>query len=537
MPLTVADVLDLPVLAAGGPRVRVGGDGLAAPVRWVHVSEQTEVTGTLGGGELLLSTGMGLTDPRFDADRYLASLAEAGAVGLVVELGQHVAALPDHLVRAARTARFPLVELARAVRFVAVTEQVHARILHEQYERLQFSERVHSTFASLGVSRAEVGEVLTRAAGLLGRPLVLEDLSHHAVGVAGDLRGGSAGADVLQDWPARSRRVPHGSATAAGGPEGWVSTPVGPVGHRWGRLVLPERADPAEVSLVLERAAETLTVVRLLDPASGDPAHSLVQRAHDDLLRDLLRGRSADERELRTRARAVGLAVRGSFAAGVVLAPVLAPAGTPAGALHGAPAETVLASTTAALTAARVSGIAASLGPRMVGVLLSGPADRLESDALPRLARSLPAGATLGAAGVVARLSEVGEALAEARHVAEVASRLPQRVPATVHRTGDLGVRGLLWWLREDPRLQSFVETQLAPLLRPPGEAQALDLLREHLAAGGSMTRLASRLQLSRPAAYGRVQRLRERLGRDLDDPEERLALHLALLARELRGD
>ncbi|WP_432523665.1 PucR family transcriptional regulator [Kineococcus sp. SYSU DK006] len=519
MPLTVEDVLALPVLAAGAPRLRAGEEGLAAPVRWVHVSEQTQLAGTLGGGELVLSTGMGLLDPRVDTTGYVAALAEAGAVGLVVELGQHVAALPEELVRAARAARFPLVELSRTVRFVDVTEQVHARILHEQYARLRFAERVHATFAALGTTGVPADEVLARAARLLARPVVLEDLAHRALAHAA---AGAAAADVLRDWSARSRRVPPATATAAGGPEGWVVTPVGAVGDRWGRLVLPERAEVADVALVLERAAETLTVARLLAADGADPAERLVQQAHDDLLRDLLRARGVDEAELRSRARALGLPLRGSLVAVVVH--VAADAD-----------RTLVASV---LAGAQEVGISAPLGGRLVGALLSAPADRLAGQVLPRLARALPPGATLAAGPVVSRLAEAAEGFAEARHVAQVAAALPGRVPGAVHRTGDLGVRGLLWHLRDDARLAEFAEAQLLPLLQAPDGGRAdLELLAHHLAAGGSMTRLAARLHLSRPAAYGRVERLARRLGRDLDDPETRLALHLALLARGQRPE
>jgi purine catabolism regulator len=45
------------------------------------------------------------------------------------------------------------------------------------------------------------------------------------------------------------------------------------------------------------------------------------------------------------------------------------------------------------------------------------------------------------------------------------------------------------------------------------------------------MTQLAEQLHLSRPATYARVNRLEQRLGRQLSDPETRLSLHLALLA------
>jgi len=552
VPLTVADVLALPVLAAGAPRVRAGLAGTAAQVRWVHVSEQTEVAGTLGGGELLLSTGMALLEPGFNADRYLASLAGAGAVGLVVELGQHVRALPDALVRAAAAARFPLVELSRVVRFVAVTEQVHARILHEQYERLRFSERVHETFASMSVGGARVAEVLERAGALAGRVLVLEDLGHHAVAWG----GGGPAQEVLRDWTARSRLVPVAAGTAVGGPQRWLTTPVGVVGQRWGRLVLPEDvalqesaahpdggapdAAPVgtdQVVLVLERAAETLTIARLLDRDAPEHRGDIAQEAHESLLRDLGRARRADEAELRARARALGLPLRGGYAP-LVLHAAGGPAdGAPAA---GAPADAALADAAGrALVESRSAGLAGVLEPGLVGVLVSAPVPELTADVLPRFARTLvevarrlglPAPA-LGTAPAGTTLTAAGEGFAEAGHVALVAASLPHHDPGTAYRTGDLGARGLLWWLRDDPRLQAFVEAHLAPLLAGPDAADAVALLREHLECAGSMTRLAARLHLSRPATYGRVARLRARLGRDLDDPETRLTLHLAVLA------
>ena len=138
---TLAEVLDLPVLRAARPRVRAGSAVLDVRVRWVHVSEQRNPAGTLSGGELVLSTGIAMTDPATAPAAYVAALRDAGAVGLVVEVGQHVPALPDALVQAARAAEFPLVELTRAVRFVEVTEIVHALILNSQYARMQFMRR------------------------------------------------------------------------------------------------------------------------------------------------------------------------------------------------------------------------------------------------------------------------------------------------------------------------------------------------------------------------------------------------------------
>lgn len=498
--LTVADVLSLPALAAGDPRVRTGQDRLDVPVRWVHVTEQVDVAGLLGGGELLLTTGMGWATAGFDAEAYTASLVDAGVVAVVVELTEHLGQVPSALVRAARAARLPLVELHRVVRFVEVTEQVHGRLLHDQYDRLRFADRVHATFASLGLVGTRVEEVLDRAAGLLGGPVVLEDLAHRVVAHVAQPVGT---AELLVDWARRSRRGPDG--------QGWVVAPAGPPGQRWGRVVAPGPHTAPDPLLVLDRAAEALTVVRLL---AGGPAddEDLARRAHDDLVRDLLHARRDDEPALRQRLRALGLSPRTGFAAAAVV---------------GAERTDVSAALSRTRSAGLTGMVGREVGAAVVGVLLVG-APRVVATAVDRLAAALPGGATLGTAEPVADLHATREGFAEARHVAEVAAASPHRTPGRAHRTADLGVRGLLWRLHGDPRLTGFAEAWLAPLSETPED---LALLTDYLQVNGSMTRLAQRLTLSRPATYGRVDRLAKRLGRDLEDPEVRLGLHLALLS------
>jgi PucR family transcriptional regulator, purine catabolism regulatory protein len=72
-----------------------------------------------------------------------------------------------------------------------------------------------------------------------------------------------------------------------------------------------------------------------------------------------------------------------------------------------------------------------------------------------------------------------------------------------VWRSSDLRVQGLLWQLRTDQRLLSFVEAQLGRLLRLEGRAreQVYDTLSAYLEVGGVMTAFAAMIDLSRPAA------------------------------------
>ena len=523
---TLAEVLDLPVLRAAAPRVRAGSAGLDVRVRWVHVSELRDPAGTLSGGELVLSIGIAVADPGNDPATYVAALRDAGAVGLVVELGRRVRSLPAGLVQAARAAQFPLVELTRAVRFVEVTEIVHAQIVNSQFARMQFIHRVHDAFRTLTVESGEVGRVLAEVAALTGLPVVLEDLGHRALSFAGEV----SAATLLKDWTARSRQVPGAPQPAATGPEGWMTTPVGPRSRRWGRLVVPRRVvgDDAtdEVAMVLEHAADALTIGRLL----GDDSLGLELEAQSELLQDLLHGTSLDEAALRARARALGLPTGSAFTVIVVGGTTADP--------HD---RELLEAAVAATRTVQAPAITGRLAPGRVALVVSRRSREGEVGVAERIVELLPSEfvTVAGAAGPVTAFSDLAEAVAEAGFVVDVAVATGRSVPIRVWRSADLGVQGLLWQLRTDPRLLSYVDAQLGSLLRLDDRlrVQMLETLSAYLEAGGGITAFAMMIKLSRPAAYARLARLRQVLECDLEQPRTRLSLHLAMLALQQDRD
>src|SRR3954463_2038457 len=202
--MTVAAILDLPVLRAGKPEILAGRDKLHNPVRWVHVAELTSLAGLLEGGELVLSTGLGFGGRAEAAHRYLADLEAMGAAGVVVELvddgGRDEARAA--LREAAAGAGLPVVMLSRQVRFVEVTEVVHRQIVAAQLEEVERARHVHEVFTMLSLEGAGAEEIVSQAAGLIGAPVVLEDVAHMVVAFDA---GQVPAAELLRDWEARSR--------------------------------------------------------------------------------------------------------------------------------------------------------------------------------------------------------------------------------------------------------------------------------------------------------------------------------------------
>src|SRR5919205_1553262 len=101
--MTLAEVISLDVLQRAAPEVVAGADLLDRQVRWVHSSELAEAPYLLKGGELLLTTGLGITGRGAVGEAaYVAALAERGVAALALELGWTFPEVPPALVAACR---------------------------------------------------------------------------------------------------------------------------------------------------------------------------------------------------------------------------------------------------------------------------------------------------------------------------------------------------------------------------------------------------------------------------------------------------
>jgi hypothetical protein len=129
-----------------------------------------------------------------------------------------------------------------------------------------------------------------------------------------------------------------------------------------------------------------------------------------------------------------------------------------------------------------------------------------------------------GADGVVSSYREARDAL-------ELATLLELRTPVVEAR--DLLVYQVL--LRDRPALVDLVNSTLTPLQQARGGAQPLlDTLGAYFDAGGNAAQAARAQHLSVRAVTYRLDRVRELTGHDPADPDERFALHVAVLGARL---
>ncbi len=536
---TVREVLQLAAVQRGQPQVVAAPGGLDRPVRWVHAIEFADAARLLRGGELVLTTGIALPDEETLIGAYVAGLAGVGVSALAVELGRkYTGGLPPAFVAAAQDLGLPLVVFTREVPFIEITEAVHALIIDDQLEQLRASARLHEVFTDLAVAGAGPAGILREAALLAGRPLILEDLSHHVLACE---PAGTDPASLLADFGARSAATASSPRTAYHPGPGWLVTTVGARGEDWGRVILVCDGPPGPVDTVLvERTATTLALGRLL----ARQQESLERQAHRTLISILLTQPDADTGEMAARCRALGVPVTGRQ---LIAAVIRSPEGG-AGLLAQARVLDLAEALSDACRTERIPALVGSLDDMRAGALLSAGAGADPEQvlagvcaaawlALARRARrpyGMPGGEpVIGVGTTASHLREARRSLLEARQVADAAADTPGAQDGRLfYRLADLRLRGLLSLLGGDARLATFVDRELGPL-RDYDTAHGTDLtgvLAAYLAAGGNKAEAAAQAHLARPTLYERLRHIERILGVSLDSAESRTSLHVALL-------
>ncbi|MEO7126471.1 MAG: PucR family transcriptional regulator [Nakamurella sp.] len=558
--LTVADLLQLDILQRGRPEVLAGTNLESRVVRWVHTSEIYEISPLLKGGEVLLTTGLGLVGvgPAALGD-YVRALAERSIAALVLELGRTFARTPQPIVDVAREAGLPLITLRGIVPFVEITETVHAMLISREVARLRLARHIDTVMTSSLVAGAGLSGLLRDLATLAECPVRLYGMDGHIVAASDPLTGAPSESDI---GPANALNIAGGdyvldragagiegrnTGRGAGTDAAAITLPQASVelrSHTWGRLVVCGSPTVAR-ALIAERGAVAIAIeLGRSGSSGGGPSR---RRAGAHLLRDIFGRQYSSVDDITGRAAALGLAIRPTTpAAGICLSiDTSRRAINSRTTSHPPQAATARGASTADIVADAAESI---LGPALVAELdgsiliaaTTGAGDpRHLLDALAdAIDAALPGGRAV--AVVCGPSASDVTALVRSLRIARESSVLARRLHSDMRtlRYTDMGVHRLISRFATDPELAAFVDEQLGPLLdydaaRGRELVRTLDTL---LACGLSKAQTARALHIRRQTLYQRLDTIERLLGGiDLTARERRTSLDLALVGWRLR--
>jgi len=138
----------------------------------------------------------------------------------------------------------------------------------------------------------------------------------------------------------------------------------------------------------------------------------------------------------------------------------------------------------------------------------------------------------LGVSNPATGVAGLADSVAQARQAATVAAAAGRG--GTVQPAEDLGMLRLLLGWYGSAAFRDDAAQLLRPLLAAADGEQLLETLEAYLDSGRSPTETAARLGLHRNTVAQRIRRAEQELSVSLDDPDQRLAVHLASRALRL---
>lgn len=472
--LSVRDILDLPDLDLA---VAAGAAGLDRRVSWLHVSELSDPTPFLEGGELLLTTGLAVGRSASAQREYVGRLAAHGLAGLGFGVGFGFSEVPRALVREADDRGFPVLVVPYEVPFVAITKAAFVHLANEDLERQSRALRVNERLAEAVLAGRGVDSLLAIVCAHLRCSLAVVD-------DAGRLVGERHSGRRLSFDDALELPVSAGDETAT-----LRATRSGAPFDEYDRLVLHHGQTALAFELARTRAVSAAEL-----------------RLAGDLLDDLEHDRLADD-ETERRIAAFGLEPHGSYAALVAVA------------ANGAGGERLRRGVADELER-RGTPYLSTVRPGRAAFLVRTADEEEALGVAEGVAAAIPQSRV--GVGRPARGRALGRSLVEAGAALEV-------VPGRVASYRDLGSVELLLSL-PDSALEAFVDRVLGPSTENGTLIESLSVLLE---TGYRWSEAADRLRVHRHTLRYRIDKLRERTGLDPDRPGQRMELWLAVKAAQ----
>ncbi len=537
-----------------------GANGLDRPIEWVRAMETPEVQPR--AGDLIFTTGFPIKDDPQAQIRLIAKIAESDGAGLVVRPHPYMRKLPPEMLREADRLSVPLFTVAEDVQMVDLMAPLLERIINAEHWRLKRSIDIHRRFTELVLDGKGVKEICATLAELLESAVVIEDASFHLLahaGGAGDphrketIQRQGTPQRVLFD-PQVQRMLREVEATRRP-----VKVPAFPhVGMSRERLIAPILAanqvlgyisvldHPPRNEELAFMAIEQAALVLALAVAKERELSEVEGRVRGEFLEDLLHGTYGEESAAQRRARHLGYPLHGHHI--VMLVDIddfrgfIGSRQVSEDAIQALKREflrrvtgVVRGSYPRALVQGRSDSVASLLpvGTEPGDYQARGHALGLQireniADWKPGFTVSVgfsgPAEAPAGLAAAQREVISVMDSLARFKRWGQVVA-----VP-------ELGLTGLLAAVT-DERLIDYSRRHLGPLVEhdKARKGSLVSTLRAYLETG-EQQQAAKRLRVHPNTLRYRLDRIREISGVDLEDPETRLNMAVALRVQALLG-
>lgn len=544
--LTIQDLLQRPLFLQA--KLIAGKKGISRNVGWIHILEITNAKLFTNKDDLILTTGLGIHKFAEVRMKYLQELINQNAAGLCIELGPYLSSIPQDMIDMAEENNFPLIIFETSVRFVDITQDIHALLINKQYQILKDLELFSRKLQQLSLESTNIGAILRLLYDHTSSQVIyysLVDKPLFAPSIAPDTAN-----DIISLFRLELENNTHASpgnmALTLNDKKTILSQPVICLGQTL-----------SYVGIMLDDPMPTDNQILLLDYACKAVAHILLRKlfleqktseSHTRLINDILEQKVDNEEQALAK---IGLRPLNKgqylFIAGIIeiehdlihddeeefeaknqdivvlLRSLLSKNG----------AYSLLLAQNKQI---HLLSIQESFSPTVSSSIMKEPLlktlNQLKSAIKHNLSKHIQIVSGFG--NMKHRLVEASQSFKEAFDALSVARTLPSAQTSPFYE--ELGIYQIIKGMADVQQLKTFVIHHIGAVAEYDKQynSNLLETLDKFLSCMGAKQETAERLFIHRQTLYHRLEKIEDLLGKNYLRPENRICLEVALRAYEL---
>lgn len=531
--LTIREVLTRESFAHAS--VIAGKEGLDREVKWSHVLEVTELDTLINGGELILTTGVGLQSELQTQLKYVRRLIDKEVAGICIEIGPYFKEIPIEIIELANRCSFPIIIFKKTVRFVDITQDLHTFIINQHHQMLSQLDALSRKFNSISLTHNGILKILQELHQFFQQRAIFIAYNEKPYFYPSDSK------ECEKEIRSLLEQSPEdyiGQRLLAYEGETFAVLPVEGLGQVLGHLILQlDQPKPGDFSfLIMDRAALAIAQILLRHRTIEERK----QNVEDEFVRNLVNGRTVDEddfqaflppssrntyyRVFRITMNSTDTEFRQSDWEEIKLQMLMS-------------VRAIFKRTGffPALSCSKSEIVA-------IGSFISTEPLKNEADRSLQLLQQVTdmkgihyIDGKIRACGVSSAYQDIKQAK-KAYEEAGKAARMMQHGIVESPLYEELGIYKLLLEFEDGDFLRSYADSYLAPVFEYDRkmDSNLFVTLAAYLELNGSKKETAERLFIVRQTLYLRLEKLESLLGKDFMAPAKRLALESAVMAIRL---
>lgn len=172
--ITVEAALNLNPLK--GAKIIAGEKGTGKKIIKVNIMEVPDIIDWVVEGELILTTAYSIKDNLKALKELIPKLHKKKVAGLAIKPGRYLDVIPEYMIDTANKLNFPLIELPYEASFSDIINPIMTEIINNQASLLKNLEEAHKQLMGILLEEGDlkdIGKALTR---LVNNPVVIKDV-------------------------------------------------------------------------------------------------------------------------------------------------------------------------------------------------------------------------------------------------------------------------------------------------------------------------------------------------------------------------